>query len=41
MEVEVAAHSAGRVARLPISEGASIGPGQPLVVLTSEEEAES
>ncbi|MEH6641329.1 urea carboxylase [Vreelandella glaciei] len=41
MEVEVAAHSAGRVARLPISEGTPIGPGQPLVVLTSEEEAES
>ncbi len=38
MEVEVTAHCAGCVSRLPISEGASIGPGQPLVVLTSKEE---
>lgn len=39
MEVEVTAHCPGRVARLPLAEGAAIGPGQPLVVLTHEEEA--
>ena len=38
MEVEITVHCAGRVARLPLSEGASIAPGQPLVVLTSEQE---
>lgn len=38
MEVEITAHCAGRVVRLPLSEGASIAPGQPLVVLTSEQE---
>ena len=41
MEVEVTAHCAGRVARLPLAEGAAIGPGQPLVVLTQEEEADA
>ncbi|MEC7295569.1 MAG: carboxyltransferase domain-containing protein, partial [Pseudomonadota bacterium] len=41
MEVEVTAHRAGRVARLPLAEGAAIGPGQPLVVLTQEEEADA
>jgi urea carboxylase len=39
MEVEVTAHCAGRVVRLPLAEGAALGPGQPLVVLIQEEEA--
>jgi len=37
MEVEITAHCDGRVVRLPLSEGASIAPGQPVVVLKSEE----
>ncbi|MGO2261823.1 urea carboxylase [Halomonas sp.] len=39
MEVEVITHNAGRVVRLPLAEGAAVGPDQPLVVLTTEEEA--
>ncbi len=39
MEVEVTAHCAGRVVRLPLAEGSALGPGQPLVVLIQEEEA--
>ncbi|QJQ95897.1 MULTISPECIES: urea carboxylase [Halomonadaceae] len=38
MEVEVTAFQAGRVARLPIHEGAAVAPGQPLVILTALEE---
>ncbi|WP_301583593.1 urea carboxylase [Halomonas alkaliantarctica] len=41
MEVEITSHCAGRVVRLPLSEGASVAPGQPLVVLTDSEEASS
>ena len=41
MEVEVTAHCAGRVVRLPLAEGAALGPGQPLVVLSQDEEADA
>ncbi|UYO74055.1 urea carboxylase [Halomonas qinghailakensis] len=41
MEVEITSHCAGRVVRLPLSEGASVAPGQPLVVITDSEEASS
>lgn len=37
MEVEITAHDAGRVVRLPIHEGAGVAPGQPLVILANEE----
>ncbi|MFP3343072.1 urea carboxylase [Halomonas sp. SIMBA_159] len=36
MEVEITAHCDGHVVRLPLSEGASIAPGQPVVVLANE-----
>ncbi|WP_447529104.1 urea carboxylase [Vreelandella sp. TE19] len=41
MEVEVTTHSAGRVTRLPLAEGDAVAPGQPLIVLTSKEEADA
>jgi urea carboxylase len=39
MEVEITTHCDGCVVRLPLAEGASIAPGQPIVVLSSEMEA--
>jgi urea carboxylase len=38
MEVEITAAEAGRVTRLPLKEGASVAPGQPIVILEPAEE---
>jgi acetyl-CoA/propionyl-CoA carboxylase biotin carboxyl carrier protein len=35
MENEITAHKAGTIAELPISEGAAIGAGDPIAVITS------
>ncbi|WP_158773943.1 urea carboxylase [Cobetia sp. L2A1] len=41
MEVEIRAHAAGRVVRLPIKEGSGVAPGQPLIVLSTELNADT
>lgn len=37
MEVELLAHEAGQVTRLPLAEGAAVAPGQPIVVLAQNQ----
>ncbi|MCP1367659.1 acetyl-CoA carboxylase biotin carboxyl carrier protein subunit, partial [Halomonas sp. BBD48] len=39
MEVEILAHEAGQVTRLPLAEGAAVAPGQPIVILEQSRES--